>query len=1144
MAIGSFTGVALGDLDGDGDLDIVLACGSLDAGSPILINQGGAQNGTPGTFVPDTDLAVAPLRTNVRAVGLGDLDGDGDPDLLVVKYEGGFYLETWINQGGAQGGTAGRLRFSSRVFSNNTDSAAVALGDLDGDGDQDAIEIGSFRSDKVWANDGSGVFSQSGPDLADGAGAKIALGDLDGDGDLDAYVATAGSTPDKVWINQGGRQGGTPGTFADSGLALGAANTVDVALGDVNGDGKLDVVVANYLAVDTVFLNQTPTGGNLSLGTDTRQQFTATNSRAVALGDLDRDGDLDAVFGAINGTLRAYLNGGQGVFVPDLTFGTSGSPPIQALALGDLDGDGALDAVAVAGMGTNLWLNKVTSPPPPAGKYASSPPPGTLIDLGIIYYDRLVPEASFTDRWLRVGNIGTGPLVVSAKLPWNGDVHSFCSVKAFDWMDGLANLVGNPVPFPAVVAPGSVLPIRVRCEIIEDVVSGEGSIVVESDDPQAASVVYPYAFSGKNVKEEYLEYVFLTALVQSLTPHAGAARIAAASASTSTCNETQTLSMDQSRPHAITTEIPAALGGGTLQVNEFEGGLTVSLQPIPADPNRCVITIVGGTFTAPSVTLPSGIATGPNTLTFGPGSQSTGVLDLTTGAFTATATGTIVNDLFREGIPIAGSYAGTADIAAGRVSVQSNTQDFIPVSTAADATPPEITPVVSGPLGANGWYVGDVAVSWTVNDPETNITNLTGCTSATITADTAGQTFTCAATSAGGTTTHPGVTVKRDATAPVLSGVPGNLTAEATSAAGAMVTYANPTATDSPSGVGALSCAPASGAVFPLGSTTATCTAQDNAGNVTSAGFLITVRDTTSPALTCPPNVTVDQGQAVNLGTPTVSDAVDATPTVTNNAPATFPVGTTTVMWTAVDDAGNQATCAQQVTVLGAPGDNTVTIASSDPFANEAGLTPGRFRVSRTGSTANGLTVFYTVGGSATPGSDYVALPGVVTIPAGQAAVDILVTPLQDDLQEFPETITVTLTPTAGYAVGNRRVGVVVLRSDDEITQVVSVLALDPTASEARLARGRFLITRVGSAAAALTVSYRVDGTATPGSDYVALPGTVTIPAGAFAALVPVIPLQDTVPEAPETVTLTMAPSASYAVGFPATATVTLASDE
>jgi hypothetical protein len=123
-------------------------------------------------------------------------------------------------------------------------------------------------------------------------------------------------------------------------------------------------------------------------------------------------------------------------------------------------------------------------------------------------------------------------------------------------------------------------------------------------------------------------------------------------------------------------------------------------------------------------------------------------------------------------------------------------------------------------------------------------------------------------------------------------------------------------------------------------------------------------------------------------------------------------------------------------------------------------------------------------------------------------------------------------------------VAVVVLRSDEDITQVVSVLALDPTASEARLTRGRFLITRVGRAATALTVSYRVDGTATPGSDYVALPGTVAIPAGALTALVPVIPLQDTVPEAPETVTLTLHPGARYAVGIPATATVTLVSDE
>jgi hypothetical protein len=171
-------------------------------------------------------------------------------------------------------------------------------------------------------------------------------------------------------------------------------------------------------------------------------------------------------------------------------------------------------------------------------------------------------------------------------------------------------------------------------------------------------------------------------------------------------------------------------------------------------------------------------------------------------------------------------------------------------------------------------------------------------------------------------------------------------------------------------------------------------------------------------------------------------------------------------------------------------------------------------------------------------------LPGSITIPAGHTSADIEVTPLQDDLQEFPETITLTLTPSAGYAVGTPKVAVIVLRSDEEITQVVSVFALDPTASEARLNRGRCLLTRVGSPTAPLTVPYSVGGTATPGSDYLTLPGTVTIAAGAFSALVPVIPLQDTVQEAAETVTLTLTPDAAYAVGVPANAAVILVSDE
>jgi hypothetical protein len=86
-----------------------------------------------------------------------------------------------------------------------------------------------------------------------------------------------------------------------------------------------------------------------------------------------------------------------------------------------------------------------------------------------------------------------------------------------------------------------------------------------------------------------------------------------------------------------------------------------------------------------------------------------------------------------------------------------------------DTTPPDITPTVSGTLGSNGWYTSDVTVSWTVTDNESYITAQSGCQTATVTTDTAGRTFTCSATSSGGTASKS-VTIKRDATLPTITG--------------------------------------------------------------------------------------------------------------------------------------------------------------------------------------------------------------------------------------------------------------------------------------------------------------------------------------------------------------------------------------
>jgi hypothetical protein len=85
-----------------------------------------------------------------------------------------------------------------------------------------------------------------------------------------------------------------------------------------------------------------------------------------------------------------------------------------------------------------------------------------------------------------------------------------------------------------------------------------------------------------------------------------------------------------------------------------------------------------------------------------------------------------------------------------------------------DITPPVITPTVSGTLGSNGWYVSDASVSWDVQDPDSPVSSTSGCEPSSVTTDTAGTTFTCEATSSGGTATAS-VVVRRDTTAPVVT---------------------------------------------------------------------------------------------------------------------------------------------------------------------------------------------------------------------------------------------------------------------------------------------------------------------------------------------------------------------------------------
>lgn len=220
-----------------------------------------------------------------------------------------------------------------------------------------------------------------------------------------------------------------------------------------------------------------------------------------------------------------------------------------------------------------------------------------------------------------------------------------------------------------------------------------------------------------------------------------------------------------------------------------------------------------------------------------------------------------------------------------------------------------------------------------------------------------------------------------------------------------------------------------------------------------------------------------------------------------------------------------------------------VSIAATDGEGAEEGGDPMEFTVTRTGATANALTVMLTPSGTATAGSDYPGINSVV-IPSGQTSAKVTIVPVDDVGIESTEECTITIAPNAAYIRNASAQAATGTITDDE-TPVVSVTALDAAASEAGRDPGVFLLTRTGSTGAALKVYYGLSGRALHGTDYVAVTGDVTIPAGAASAPVMITPYDDALGENSESVTLSVATYDNvYNIGQNWTATVDIADND
>jgi len=350
------------DVDGDGDLDVFIA--NRNSQNKLLINDGS------GNFADETASRLpADSDTSIEGV-FGDADGDGKPDILVINNDSQNRLLINDGSGNFTDETASRLPIG--LYADNDG----AFGDVDGDSDLDIV-IGCAAiagcQNRLLINDGTGVFADETllrmPSMID-TSPEIELGisDVDGDGDLDIVVANgagSGQKQNRILINNGA------GYFTEetsTRLPLMTDATFDIDLGDVDGDGDLDAIVANNGEQNRLLINVNG-AGVFADQTATRLPSETWSSREADFGDVDGDGDLDVIVANMNNQQNHLLiNDGTGVFTDD----TAARLPIDAdtsydIEFGDVDGDGDLDAI-VANNGQNrLYINMCGSCATPGG---------------------------------------------------------------------------------------------------------------------------------------------------------------------------------------------------------------------------------------------------------------------------------------------------------------------------------------------------------------------------------------------------------------------------------------------------------------------------------------------------------------------------------------------------------------------------------------------------------------------------------------------------------------------------------------------------------------------------------------------------------------------------------------------------------
>ena len=337
QGFGSLTSTAVADFNGDGIPDVVANDYFETGGNKLYLFPG---NGSGGFAIAPTPISLNPQVTaNPYSIVAGDFNGDGKPDLAVVSGNGAFASQVAIllNNGS---GFAAPVSFAAGENGLN----GIATGDFDGDGKLDLAVTGG-NGTTVFHGAGNGTFqmTQTYP-TGSGSHAIIAV-DVNGDGHLDLAVVGNGNV--SILLNNGSggfaapiaSPAGSTQAFAPNG------NPLNLATGDLNGDGKLDVVVSTAFYDSSTFAWQV--GVLLGNGNGTFQPVTflatADTPEGLAVMDFNGDGKADLVVTHYNASLTYFQGNGNGTFAAEVPFSGPAAP--MTVAVADINKDGAPDIV-------------------------------------------------------------------------------------------------------------------------------------------------------------------------------------------------------------------------------------------------------------------------------------------------------------------------------------------------------------------------------------------------------------------------------------------------------------------------------------------------------------------------------------------------------------------------------------------------------------------------------------------------------------------------------------------------------------------------------------------------------------------------------------------------------------------------------